>query len=505
MDEVGYEYLRLQLGLSSFPVERPARVRPVNRVLLSPGEGLQVPKSVAPKTDDPVEHLLFALKHEGINLQVLAGCMPHVSGAGLMERLRAAPSSLFLRKACYLWEWFSGQELVDLPVIAGAYADLFPEEDYVTGRSLKIPKWRINFNGLGSAEYCPTVRRTPAIVRGMSGDILSRTNAFLESLGAANADRALSWAYLSETDSSFAIERETPTQNKAETFVALLQQAHENTELTEDYLADLQSSTVTNPFEKAASFRHEQNWLRGGGLRGAAGVTYVPPDPALLHRLMPAFLTMANSLPANTDPVVAASVASFGFVFLHPFMDGNGRLSRFLFHHALCRSGRLGRGLLLPVSIAMKRNETAYLAALQSFSRPARRLWDVSWLDEDRFSFSFKGAPSVYQYWDATSCAEFGFSMAEQALEVDLRQETDFLARFDRMAKAVNREYDLRSNDLHLLIVSALQNGGTISRNRRKQLALRVQVEAFEFIESLARLELSAPNETSQSDQDESP
>jgi Fic family protein len=43
-------------------------------------------------------------------------------------------------------------------------------------------------------------------------------------------------------------------------------------------------------------------------------------------------------------------------------MDGNGRLSRFLFHHALCQSGKLEKGLLLPVSVAMKRNEEDYLA-----------------------------------------------------------------------------------------------------------------------------------------------
>lgn len=184
---------------------------------------------------------------------------------------------------------------------------------------------------------------------------------------------------------------------------------------------------------------------------------------------------------------VAAAVASFGFVFLHPFMDGNGRLSRFLFHHALCQSGRLERGLLLPVSVAMKRHEADYLAALQSFSKPARKLWEVSWIDEDRFDFRFKGADSIYRFWDATSCVEFSFRMAEEALGVDLRRETEFLARFDRISKALDDAYDLRSNDRHLLIVSTLQNGGKVSNNRRKQLAARVPEEVFDFVERLAR------------------
>lgn len=490
MNAIGYEYLRTQLGLPVFPVVHPASIRPVNRILDAQDE-LQVPKSVAPKSDHPIEHLLFALRYEGINLQILAETMPKIAGEDLIARLRESPSGLFIRKACYLWEWFTNGELSNLPAISGPYGDLFDPADYVTGIVRKNAKWRINFNGLGSAEYCPVVRLTQPVKDGIASDILGRTKAFLASLGPINADRALSWAYLSETDSSFAIEREAPSQSKAETFVALLLQAHEKIELTEEYLADLQSATISNPYEKAACFRHEQNWLRWGGLRGAGSVAYVPPSPELLAKIMPAFMDMANALPRQSDPVVAASVASFGFVYLHPFMDGNGRLSRFLFHHALCQSGKLDQGLLLPVSVAMKRHETESLEVLQSFSKPARKLWDVYWADADQFDFKFKGADSIYRFWDATPCVEFGYRMTEQALSVDLRQETEFLANFDRISKAVNDEFDIRGNDLHLLIVSALQNEGRVSNNRRKKLAPRVPEEAFDFVERLAQTKLN--------------
>lgn len=492
MNSVGYDFLRRKLRLSVFPLLHPARVAPVQRILSMPNDGLHVPRTVAPASEAPIEHLLFALKHEGINLQVLAQAMPHIEAADVLARLRDAPSSLYARQACFLWEWFTGRELTDLPAVAGAYGDLFDSEDYLTGPASRIAKWRINFNGLGSQHYCPTVRRTPAIRAGVHSDILGQTNAFLASLGASNADRAVSWAYLSETDSSFAIERETPSASKAQAFVALLEQAHEKIELSEEYLADLQSSTIANPFDRAAGFRHEQNWLRQGGLRGAGGVSYVPPPPELLEPLMRAFMAMADALPRAIDPIVAASVASFGFVFLHPFMDGNGRISRFLFHHALCQSGRLERGLLLPVSVAMKRHEDQYLAALQSFSKPARKFWEVTWIDEDEFAFAFRGHPSIYRFWDATAVVEFGFRMAEEALNVDLRKETEFLARFDRIQKALDAEFDLRSNDQHLLILSALQHGGMISKNRRKQLAQRVPAGVFDFVEHLARRELEA-------------
>jgi Fic family protein len=152
-------------------------------------------------------------------------------------------------------------------------------------------------------------------------------------------------------------------------FVELLKQAHEPRELSEDYLVELQNVIITNPFDKAASFRYEQNWLSGPG-RGPPSVTYLPPPHELARELMTELMALAGSAPKAIDPVVAASIISFGFVFIHPFMDGNGRLSRFLFHHALCQSGMLEKGLVLPVSIAMKRHEADYLTALRAFSRP---------------------------------------------------------------------------------------------------------------------------------------
>ncbi len=484
--EVGYAFLGRNLPV--FPVARPARVKPVLRIIASDDGALHVPKHVAPNTQNPLDHIVFALKHEGVNLQVLAEVLPRIAPGDLLTRLRESPSSALVRKACYLYEAFSGTTLEGLPAVGGNYTELFPSDRYLTGPSRRITKWRVCFNGLGDLQYCPTVERTPKIEAGLASDILGRTREFLATVGPASADRALAWAYLSETEQSFAIERETPSASKAEAFVALLHQAHEQQALTEDYLADLQSATITNPFDKAASFRHEQNWLRSGGLRGASSISYVPPPPGLCSELMQCFMAMANVLPkTGCDPVVAASIASFGFVFLHPFMDGNGRLSRFLFHHALCLSGQLEKGLLLPVSVAMKKNEAAYLAALQSFSKPARALWDVRWLGDDEFDLRFVGSEAVYRFWDATPCVEFGLEMAEQALDVHLRQETEFLARFDRVYRIVNETFDLRNDALHVLVTNALQNKGKVSMNRRKQFKHQVPEEAFDFIEAVVR------------------
>ncbi|HSI61365.1 MAG TPA: Fic family protein [Ideonella sp.] len=416
-------------------------------------------------------------------MQILAQALPRIPGAALLHALRQSPNGSYIRIACSLWEQFTGERLTDLPEIGGPTAEVFDAERYLTGPARRDARWRVAFNGLGSLRYCATVERTPFLRAAMASDILGRTQAFIAALGQGMMDRALAWAYLHETEDSFAIERETPSEDKARRFIALLHQAHDGRALSEDYLVELQNAVLDNPYDKAVQFRTEQNWLRGPA-RGAAGVSYLPPPPDLVPELMQGLMDFANAAPREMDPIVAAAIASFGFVFIHPFMDGNGRLSRFLFHQALCRSGRLEKGLLLPVSVAMKHNEEAYLGVLQHYSQQARERWSVKWVDEGRYDTRFNGDAAIYRYWDATRCVEFGYRMAEQALEVELRNETAFLARYDTIVKAVDQRFDVRGSDLATLVLSCMDNGGKLSKRRRKQFEGRVPEALFGFLEA---------------------
>lgn len=505
MSVIGYAHLVQSLDLPVFKIKRPARIAPVTRVSLSDKE-VSVPRHVAPRDNHPLSHVLFALKHEGVNLQVLSHTLCRISSADMLAELRKSPTGQYIRTACYLWEHFNRAQLDDIPPIAGKNVNLFDESRYITASPVRNARWRVNFNGIGSLDYCPTVERTQAVEEGVKSNILGAANAFLRALKPGVADRALAWAYLHETESSFEIERETPSESKSEAFVELLKRAHDKHLLSEDFLSDMQASVVTNPFDRAVSFRGEQNWLRGP-LRGAAGVTYVPPPPEDVPSLMASFMEMANRSPLEIDPLIAAAVTSFGFVFIHPFMDGNGRLSRFLFHHALCLSGKLEYGHLLPVSIAMKRNEQEYLMALQSFSKETRAKWDVRWIDEGQYAFSLKGDATIYRYWDATSCVEFGFRMAKQALEIDIKSETQFLERYDTLIKYMNDRFDIRNNDLATLVIACLQNDGVVSKNHRKKFSGRVPEAAFDDLEEFAASVLSKNSgiDTAQAPRNETP
>nr|WP_314901530.1 Fic family protein [uncultured Deefgea sp.] len=501
-DKVGYAFLMAHLGLLLPPLSREAIISPVTAVTATL-ETLQVPVSVAPLDDSILAHVQFALKHEGTNLGVLRLALPHLDADEFLLALQESPSSGYLRIVGYLYEAFTGRNFEQLPVLAGGYADIFDATQYYTGPQVKHPRWRVNFNGIGSIEYCPVVRKSAEIEALRAVDILGQLADFYAKTDHEIMDRALSWAYLSETEGSFALERETPQEDKKSIFVQLLQQAHEPRVMNEDYLVELQNSVVSNPYDHAMQYRTEQNWLRRRGVFGPTGVNYIPPKPDDAARMMDSLLALLNQRPAGIDPIMLGAVISFGFVFIHPFMDGNGRLSRFLMHYALCQSAQLQKGLMLPISVAMKRNENEYLAALQGFSRPTRALWRVHMQDEERFECTTESDDTMYRYWDATDCVHFIYRMALNSLEKDLAAETKYLAAFDAAYRMVDERWDLRDHDLNNLIMWCSQNKGLVSKKRREQLAHRYQDEVFDAVELAVKTAFVAESEADESEGEE--
>ena len=55
------------------------------------------------------------------------------------------------------------------------------------------------------------------------------------------------------------------------------------------------------------------------------------------------------------SPVARAALISFGFIYLHPMIDGNGRISRFLINDVLRRDGALPAPYIVPISAVLQR------------------------------------------------------------------------------------------------------------------------------------------------------
>lgn len=88
-------------------------------------------------------------------------------------------------------------------------------------------------------------------------------------------------------------------------------------------------------------------------IRGSA---YVPPAPAKVPQLMRVWADSLNEM--EVDAVSRAAIAHWAFVHVHPFMDGNGRLSRLLMNMILCSAG-------LPWTIIRAEERREYFDALE--------------------------------------------------------------------------------------------------------------------------------------------
>ena len=322
--EIGYTFLVQKCAPGTIVPRVSAETAPVKRKIQKDGR-LLVPTGSFLETDDLLAHIAFAISHEGINMQILAQVLPLVKAADMQLFVEAKPTSLVSRRTGWLWELFTGR-LLDFKTTASKYEPLFDPKRYLTRENgERSPKWKIIFNGLGTSKWCATVERTLTIEKCVTSSILERVAEWFTSIGQLNAERALGWAYLNETKGSFELEKEAISASKAERFARLLRHAPEKRSLTEDYLCELQNEIVSNPYAEAYSYRTQQNWLANG--LGASAVTYVPPTPDQIDGLMTDWQEATDQLSKATDPIVAAAIVSFGFVYLHPFMDGNGRLS----------------------------------------------------------------------------------------------------------------------------------------------------------------------------------
>src|SRR5207247_11349201 len=85
----------------------------------------------------------------------------------------------------------------------------------------------------------------------------------------------------------------------------------------------------------------------------------------------------SRSLTGGADTVSAAAAIAFGFVYVHPFVDGNGRLHRWLVHHVLATAGYNPLGVVFPISAAILRRIDEYRTVLESYSAAMLPVIDV--------------------------------------------------------------------------------------------------------------------------------
>ncbi|HMN44153.1 MAG TPA: Fic family protein [Povalibacter sp.] len=467
---VGYHRLVERFGLAALPLATAAVIDSAvrGRDRIRQGEqDLQRFQPTYRPDDTPQADLLFALRYEGINLQVLALLFARRGAQDIQPLLDASPQSAYARRLGYLYEWLTGESIPFATPARSSYIRLVDDKlQFGRARGARDSKFRIVDNLPGNREFCPLVRKTPRLQAMIEKDLARLTHETLARYDHALLQRAAGFLYLMETQSSFEVEREKPSVQKAQRFAELLREAETGASLSEDRFVELQNAVV-DPRFREASWRTQQNWI-GDDLGYRKRVAFVPPRPDDARSLMEGLVAMSESLratPGDLDPVVAAASLAFGFVFIHPFMDGNGRLHRYLIHEVLSSSGFTPKGIVLPVSAVIFANLEAYVATLENFSKAvnARTDWNP-----DTPQIPTSGNDALYfRYFDATVQTEFLCWALERTIEHDLVQEIAFLLGFDRARRALDAQLDWPPHSLDLFIRVVRQNDFTLSTNKR--------------------------------------
>jgi hypothetical protein len=464
---IGHAWLRERLDLS---VPRPAHESYVGstgrRTEMHGDRTMEFYPYTYAIPDEPIDHLRFALRHEPTDLTVLLAALRRIDAANLEAWIRREPTGAFARRAWFLYETFVGERLDLADAAIGNYVPALDPVRHVVATRRNSRRHRVADNLLGDARLCPTVRRTTMLEDARASDLEVRARAVVGSVDPALLARAVRYLYTRETRSTFAIEHETPSSTREERFVQALSQAIDLNPTDPRELARLQAEIVDRRFA-AGGWRTEQNYV-GRTMAGyREAIDYVAPRPEDVRELMLGWsATYERMLDPAVDPVVAAAVLGFAFVFIHPFLDGNGRIHRLLIHHVLARRGFGPANVILPVSSAILRDRQAYDAALERFSR-AIAPYVESDLGPERDLRVLNDTSYLYRTIDATHFAEYTYGRLRDAIDVDLAEELGFLDVFDRALRGVRAVIDMPDRRARELVRFVLQNEGRLSARKR--------------------------------------
>ncbi len=413
------------------------------------------------------DHLEFALKYDGTNLAILSILFQKIDEEDLLMHVRSKPTGKYARRLWFLYEFLTGKTLPLDDLKRGNYIDLLePDEYYTISPARQVRRQRINDNLLGDNRFCPVVRRTDTLRDFETADLPKRCRQVVAGYSASVLKRALGYLYTKETKSSFEIEQINPTSTRTERFVALLQTAEQEDFCRKGRLIEVQNRIVDARF-RDSDYRSSQNYVGETVAWQKERIHFACPKPEDLADLMDGLTAAHERMNAgDVSAVIHAAAIAYGFVFLHPFEDGNGRIHRFLIHNILARRGFTPEGVMFPISASMLKNSADYDASLEAFSRQLMPLVEYS-LDKDGHMTVKNDTAVWYRYIDMTPQAEALFRFIDQTIDTELANELSFLANYDRTKKAIQEIVDMPDRQIDLFIRFCLQNNGRLSARKR--------------------------------------
>lgn len=435
-------------------------------------------------SDNLASHLSFALRHEDIDLLVMKRAFDAVPASVIETMVRATPTGALSRRAWFFYEQLAGRRL-DLEDAGNISAvDALDTDRYFTSPPRLSQRHRVRDNLLGDGAFCPVVRRTETLKNYVALDLAARAREVIVKTGSKLVARAASFMLLADSRASFEIEGERPPQSRVERWGRAVLEAGKRA-LTPDEIYRLHAILIGDDRFTEIGYRSAGVFLGERDYANDPLPEFIGARVGDVPVLMDGLLGCNDRLRSgDIDPVVQAAAIAFGFVYVHPLADGNGRLHRCLIHHVLAERKFTPPGMVFPVSSVMLDRIDQYRDTLEGHSGPLMPFIDWRTTADQNVEVTNDTA-DLYRYFDCTAEAEFLYACVQRTVEHDLPHELDYLRRHDEAMQRIMNLVEMPDQLAQSLITFIRQNEGRLGRRRREGVFAKLTDDEVTGIEAI--------------------
>jgi Fic family protein len=481
---VGYGAIYKAFGLKTVLPDLLALISHKHKQYKTPGWIVFTPRYMPENT--LLGHLTFALKYEGIDLGILKKLFEKLESKEIRALIVEEPTGRYSRKIWFLYEWLMGKQLDISDLSTGNYIDLVDDTiQYSSQEVIVSQRHRVRNNLPGVKDFCPMIRKTTILEGYINLDLSQRIKKIIGKIHPDVMARTAAFLLLKDSKASYAIEGEQPLQNRALRWGRAIGQAGHQP-ITNDELIRLQHIVIDNDRFTKMGFRDQEGFIGEHDRRyGTPIPDHISAGWKDLHLLMDGLITTNQKLEKDGgfDAVLSAALIAFGFVFIHPFVDGNGRIHRYLIHHVLLRKDYVSKGIIFPVSAIILERIGEYRSVLESFSKP--RLDLIEWKPAENNNIDLlNDTIDFYRYFDATKQVEFLYSCVQQTIEQTIPEEVEYLEKYDLMKGYLDNFFQMPDKTVALIVRFLQQGKGRLSERAKAREFKELTEEEVRSIEN---------------------
>ena len=415
------------------------------------------------------DHLTFALKHEELDLLVLKRIFAVIPEGDLTAFVGSRIKEKIPRLAWFYYEFLTGRklQLPDMKVKTADYVDVLDPKRHYTLNPERIKRYLVRNNLLGNSSFCPLIKRTDKLEKYISLGLNRTAQKIASKTHDRTVDRSASFMLLKDSQATFAIENEHPPRS----ILMKWAQATKNAaggNLNIELIEELQKVLLADSSKVQIGIRESEVFLATQMTNYEIDIGHYGARSVDLHDLVNSLLLCNSRMgDGGLDPVLHAVAISFGFIYIHPLQDGNGRMHRHIVNHVLAEREYAPKGMMLPISYVLLDLIKEYGMILDEHSLRLLRFIE-SRENSDHGIDIMNDTADLYRYFDCTKEAEFIYSCIERMLTKDIPEEIDYLQKHDLAFRSLKKRMEMPDMRVSLLVNLVRQNDGKLSKAKRK-------------------------------------